>query len=120
MKRPNYSEPAPSVVLGILPSQPWRVVVDDEVRELQRYAVLSLSSWSMIRDAVRAGIGAALMPRSVIGADLAAGRIVSWGEVVGNDVELWALYPSRRLLNSRVSAFMHFLMRAYARSGKLD
>lgn len=117
---PEIDKPVPSIVLGSLPARPWRVRLHGEERAIEHRPVLSLSSWAMVRDAVRAGAGAALMPRSVVSADFAAGRLVNWGEAIEADVELWALYPSRRLLNSRVSAFMQYLTRVYARSGRPD
>ncbi|AWN46424.1 LysR family transcriptional regulator [Methylobacterium terrae] len=71
--------------------------------------VLALSSLVMVRDAVRAGVGAARLPVSLVGPDLAAGRLAHWGDVEGSDIALWALYPSRRLLSARVSAFLDHL-----------
>jgi DNA-binding transcriptional LysR family regulator len=67
----------------------------------------------MVRDAVRAGVGAARLPVSLVGRDLAAGKLVHWGDVVGPEIALWALYPSRRLLSARVSAFLDFLKEAF-------
>lgn len=120
LRQPETAKPVPSIVLGSLPSRPWRVRLDGEERSIEHEPVLSLSSWAMVRDAVRAGAGAALIPKSVVSADLAAGRLVNWGEAMEANVELWALYPSRRLLNSRVSAFMQHLTRVYARNGRPD
>jgi len=45
--------------------------------------------------------------------DLAAGRLVHWGDVDGPEIVLWALYPSRRLLSARVSAFLDLLKEAF-------
>jgi DNA-binding transcriptional LysR family regulator len=50
---------------------------------------------------------------SLVSHDLAAGRLVKWGSVEGPDICLWALYPSRRLLSARVSAFLAHLERAF-------
>jgi DNA-binding transcriptional LysR family regulator len=75
--------------------------------------VLQMSSLVMVRDAVRAGIGAARLPISVVSHDLAKGTLVNWGDVEGPDIVLWALYPSRRLLSARVSAFLDFLKEAF-------
>jgi DNA-binding transcriptional LysR family regulator len=75
--------------------------------------VLSLSSLIMVRDAVRAGVGAASLPISLVSHDLAAGRLVHWGEIDGPEIALWTLYPSRRLLSARVSAFLAFLKEAF-------
>jgi DNA-binding transcriptional LysR family regulator len=75
--------------------------------------VLRLSSLIMVRDAVRAGVGIARLPISLVSHDLAAGRLVSWGDVAGPEITLWALYPSRRLLSARVSAFLEHLKTAF-------
>jgi DNA-binding transcriptional LysR family regulator len=45
--------------------------------------------------------------------DLAAGRLAHWGDVDGPEIALWTLYPSRRLLSARVSAFLDHLKEAF-------
>ena len=75
--------------------------------------VLRLSSLIMVRDAVRAGVGAARLPMSLVSHDLAAGTLVHWGDVDGPEIALWTLYPSRRLLSARVSAFLDYLKEAF-------
>lgn len=75
--------------------------------------VLHLSSMIMVRDAVRAGIGAGRLPISLVSHDLAAGRLVHWGDVEAPDIALWTLYPSRRLLSARVAAFLEHLRQAF-------
>jgi DNA-binding transcriptional LysR family regulator len=75
--------------------------------------VLNMSSMIMVRDAVRAGLGAARLPISLVSHDLAAGRLVHWGDIEGPEIALWALYPSKRLLSSRVSAFLDHLKAAF-------
>lgn len=75
--------------------------------------VLRLSSLLMFRDAVRAGVGAGRLPISLVSHDLAAGTLVHWGDVDGPDIALWTLYPSRRLLSVRVSAFLDYLKQAF-------
>jgi DNA-binding transcriptional LysR family regulator len=45
--------------------------------------------------------------------DLAARRLVHWGDVEGPAITLWTLYPSRRLLSARVSAFLDYLKEAF-------
>ena len=67
----------------------------------------------MVRDAVRKGVGAGRLPVSLVSHDLADGTLVQWGDVDGNEITLWALYPSRRLLSARVSAFLDFLREAF-------
>jgi DNA-binding transcriptional LysR family regulator len=75
--------------------------------------ILQLSSLPMVRDAVRAGVGAGRLPISLVSHDLAAGRLVHWGDIDAPDITLWALYPSRRLLSARVSAFLEHLRLAF-------
>ncbi|MER9875319.1 LysR substrate-binding domain-containing protein [Mesorhizobium sp. M0045] len=75
--------------------------------------VLALSSLIMVRDAVRAGVGAGRLPVSLVSHDLADGTLVLLGDVEGPDIALWTLYPSRRLLSARVSAFLDHLKRAF-------
>ena len=75
--------------------------------------ILQLSSLPMVRDAVRAGVGAGLLPISLVSHDLAAGRLVHWGDIDAPDIRIWALYPSRRLLSARVSAFLEHLRLAF-------
>jgi len=48
--------------------------------------VLRLSSLPTIRDAVRAGVGAARLPISLVSRDIAAGRLVRWADVDGPDM----------------------------------
>lgn len=75
--------------------------------------VLGLGSLFMVRDPVRLGVGAAQLPLSLLSHDLAAGTLVSWGEMDAPEISLWALYPSRRLLSARVSAFLAYLKEAF-------
>jgi DNA-binding transcriptional LysR family regulator len=81
-----------------------RIVVDP---------VLRLSSLIAVRDAVRLGVGVGRLPLSLVSHDLAAGVLVHWGDVGGPDIALWTLYPSRRLLSARVSAFLEYLRGAF-------
>jgi DNA-binding transcriptional LysR family regulator len=75
--------------------------------------ILSLSSLFMVRDAVRMGVGAARLPVSLVSHDLADGSLVHWGDVEGSEIALWTLYPTRRLLSARVSAFLDHLREAF-------
>jgi DNA-binding transcriptional LysR family regulator len=75
--------------------------------------VLALSSLIMVRDAVRAGVGAGRLPLSLVSNDLADGTLVKWGDIDGPDIVLWTLYPTRRLLGARVSAFLTYLKQAF-------
>jgi DNA-binding transcriptional LysR family regulator len=75
--------------------------------------ILALSSLIMVRDAVRAGVGVARLPISLVSHDVADGTLLHWGDIEGSEIALWALYPSRRLLSARVSAFLDFLKHTF-------
>lgn len=116
LRRPRGNVPAPAVVRegGTGEQQPaWEIVTSSGTRRIAVEPVLHLSSLFMVRDAVRAGVGAARLPLSLVTNDLAAGRLARWGDVEGPEIALWALYPSRRLLSARVSAFLDFLKEAF-------
>ena len=91
----------------------WQVLGPDATSTIAVEPVLCLASLFMVRDAVRLGIGAALLPLSLVRHDIAAGTLVSWGDVDAPEIALWALYPSRRLLSARVSAFLAYLKEAF-------
>lgn len=111
------SEPAPvrAVVLnGNLGLDLWTVGTGAMKRTIRPVPLLTLSSLVMVRDAVRAGAGVGLLPRSMVLADIAAGRLVALGAATDIKVELWVLYTSRRLRSSKVAAFVDFLAAAFA------
>lgn len=84
----------------------------------QPQPVLRLSSLLAIRDAVLAGAGAAMLPRSLVASALERGALVSWG-VAGDETELWVLHTSRRLQSPKVRAFVEFLCARYP-DGRFD
>jgi len=75
--------------------------------------VLRLSSLLMVRDAVLAGLGAALLPKLLVAEDIETGRLTHWGTLVGPSVEIWALQSSRRLIGAKVRAFLEVVERAF-------
>jgi DNA-binding transcriptional LysR family regulator len=110
LARPASGVAAPAVVRTAGDHTAWIV---KEQPDIAIDPVLRLSSLVMVRDAVRAGVGAGCLPVSVVSHDLAAGTLVRWGDVAGPEIALWALYPSRRLLSARVSAFLDYLKAAF-------
>lgn len=114
VRRPDDGSIAPAVARGAVgQSIIWRLERDREPSSVHVTTVLGLSSLIMVRDAVRAGIGAALLPISLVSHDLEAGRLTKWGDTSGPEITLWALYPSRRLLSARVTAFLDLLKAAF-------
>jgi DNA-binding transcriptional LysR family regulator len=116
---PGLAPPAdgttvPAIVRGTRSERlAWTVRTPTGTAAIDVAPVLSLASLFMVRDAVRLGVGAAQLPLSLASHDLAAGTLVSWGEVDAPEIALWALYPSRRLLSARVSAFLAYLKAAF-------
>ncbi|MCJ2023157.1 LysR family transcriptional regulator [Methylobacterium sp. J-067] len=108
----------PSVVRSLpRPGETWCVHGGRDRRSYRPVPVLRLSSLPTVRDAVVAGAGAALLPRSLVGSDVAAGRLTCWGWLEGPPTELWALYTSRRLVSPKVKAFVAHLADALAGPG---
>ncbi|MDB5928852.1 MAG: LysR family transcriptional regulator [Polaromonas sp.] len=91
----------------------WEYTTPSGKQRITVEPVLRLSSLFMVRQAVRAGVGTARLPVSLVTQDLAAGTLVQWGDVEGPEIALWALYPARRLLSTRVSTFLDFLKEAF-------
>jgi DNA-binding transcriptional LysR family regulator len=114
LSRPTGDRPVPAVVRGA-GGDAWNVRNADGRSRVVFEPVLTLSSHIMVRDAVRAGAGAACLPASLISRDLAAGTLTHWGDIDGPEIALWTLYPSRRLLSARVSAFLDHLRQAFPR-----
>jgi DNA-binding transcriptional LysR family regulator len=114
LTRPKAGFAVPAVVRGASDlSSAWDVVAPRGRSRITIDPVLCLTGIVMVRDAVRAGVGAARLPVSLVSHDLTAGRLVRWGDVDGPEIAIWTLYPSRRLLSARVSAFLDFLKHAF-------
>lgn len=112
--RPRNGSAMPAIVRGASDqAASWEMKTSAGRSSLAVEPVLRLSSVMMVRDAVRAGVGVARLPVSLVSHDLASGRLTQWGDLEGPEITLWALYPSRRLLSARVSAFLDHLKRAF-------
>jgi DNA-binding transcriptional LysR family regulator len=104
-----------AVLLSTMPQDiTWRLR-SGEAPEivLKPEPVLRLSSLLMVRDAVLAGAGAAMLPKLLVADDVAAGRLALWGIQAGPPVELWALQSSRRLVGAKVRAFLDVVEKAF-------
>ena len=114
LPRPIDGSAVPAVVRGqARQGEIWNVKTPTSQSGIAVHPVLSLSSLVMVRDAVRKGVGAGRLPVSLVSHDIGDGTLVQWGDVDGPEITLWALYPSRRLLSARVSAFLDFLRDAF-------
>jgi DNA-binding transcriptional LysR family regulator len=112
--RPSEGTPVPAVVRASGDRETtWSLRSATGPSSITVDPILQLSSLPMVRDAVRTGVGAGRLPISLVSHDLAAGRLVHWGDIDAPEIALWALYPSRRLLSARVSAFLDYLRLAF-------
>ena len=111
---PRVPAAVPAVAMaGLAVAEPWRYEVGATAYYMAPDVHLRLSTLAMVRAAVLAGAGAALLPRSLTRDDIAAGRLVQWGTFAGRTVELWALHNSRRLVSTKVSAFVALLVESF-------
>lgn len=113
LARPAANEAARAVVRSAGDRLPWELKTPVGPAKIAVEPVLALSSLIMVRDAVRAGVGAGRLPISLVSHDLADGTLVHWGDIAGPEIALWTLYPSRRLLSARVAAFLDYLKEAF-------
>lgn len=86
---------------------PWRVTDQLEIMPDVR---MRLSSLLMVRDAVAAGAGVALLPRAVVEEAADEGRLTIWSTVPHRTSEIWVLHASRRLASTKVTAFVDFIV----------
>ena len=101
------------VVSGGSARSAWEYRSGSDITRFVSRPVLSLTSMLTVRDAACAGAGAATLPASLVRAELDAGRLACWGESTEPQVEIWVLHTSRRLVSSKVRAFMELLLRAF-------
>ncbi len=113
LPKPSCRDPVPAVVRSAADGPEWKMTGREWTPSLSIKPVLSLASLPMIRDAVLMGVGAARLPVSLVSTDIARGSLVCWGETDTPPIALWALYPSRRLLSARVSAFLDYLREVF-------
>jgi DNA-binding transcriptional LysR family regulator len=106
-----------SVPAVAMPKSPngdtWQVEIGgNSIRIIPDYR-LRLSSFGMVRAAICAGAGAALLPRSLVRSDIAAGRLSVWGVYTDRTISVWVLHNSRRLVSRKVSTFVDFIMESF-------
>lgn len=116
MARPVGSKSAVKAVLmsAAPPGVTWELKADTgDVVVIKPQPILRFSSLLMVRDAVLAGAGAAMLPRLLVADDITEGRLAYWGVLAGPPVEIWALQSSRRLVGAKVRAFLSVVVTAF-------
>lgn len=118
---PATGEPVSAVAMsGAAVPDIWDIEVDGRPARLVPSYTLGLPSFGMVRDAVCAGAGAALLPHSLAQPELAHGRLALWGTYPQRTIALWVLHNSRRLVSRKISAFVDFVVAAFPDRRLLD
>ncbi|MET0383590.1 MAG: LysR substrate-binding domain-containing protein [Burkholderiaceae bacterium] len=123
LPRPALDASFPAVMrTGASADESWRVVDEDggHDRLFHPKPVLRLASPLSMRDAVLAGAGAALIPRTIAVDALASGHLVSWGLSTQPATEIWVMHGSQRLVSPKVSAFVNFVCGYFGDEGLQD
>jgi DNA-binding transcriptional LysR family regulator len=92
--------------------QGWRFRgADGSWVKAQGRSRLRMDSGEALRDAAVAGLGIAFLPDFLVAEDVAAGRLRQvLPKLDAGDVEILAIYPTRRLLEPRVRRFIDLLV----------
>lgn len=96
---------------------PWKVTEHLEIMPDTR---MRLSSLLMVRDAVIAGAGIALLPHAAVADAAQAGHLEIWSTVPHRTSEMWVLHASRRLVSTKITAFVDFTVEAFRGTAPLE
>ncbi len=99
--------------------QSWRFRAGDgSWVKAQGRSRLRMDSGEALRDAAVAGLGIAFLPDFLVAEDVAAGRLRQvLPKLDAGDVEILAIYPTRRLLEPRVRRFIDLMVDELGGSG---
>lgn len=99
--------------------QNWRFRAGDgSWVKAQGRSRLRMDSGEALRDAAVAGLGIAFLPDFLVAEDVAAGRLRQvLPKLDAGDVEILAIYPTRRLLEPRVRRFIDLMVDELGGSG---
>jgi DNA-binding transcriptional LysR family regulator len=89
----------------------WRLHKGEEEIVVPITPSITMNSLLTLKQAALTGAGLAMLPRFIVAEDLAAGRLVSvLGDWVGPSAPVSIVYPSSRLLNIRMRAFIDLVV----------
>lgn len=110
-KSPKDLLKLPCLHYGNLPTgNRWRLTGPDGSNDVQVNGVLCSNNADVLRDAAVKGLGLALLPTFVAGAELQAGRLVTvLSDFHAPTIHLCLLYPPNRHLASRMRVLVEFL-----------
>jgi len=95
----------------------WEFKQNGHVERITVKARYSVTSSLAVRDALRAGLGVSLIPRSYVEGDLKAGRLETaldgW---TTTEVTHYAVYPTRQHMAPKIQVFLDFLVQQFRRT----
>jgi DNA-binding transcriptional LysR family regulator len=94
----------------------WRLTdAQGQEHQVRANGTLHANSGDLLVEAAVAGLGVALEPDFIVGAHLAAGRLIRvLPGYSGQQGDIWAVYPSRRHLSVKVRLFVEHLSESFA------
>ena len=120
LQRPTEAAEIPAVLMSRLGEiRGWTIRTEAGDVTYQPRPVLRLSSILMVREAVTTGVGAALLPLSLVARELEAGKLISWGPVLDRAVDVWVLHASQRMASPKVTRFVGYLAEQFP-TGRLE
>jgi DNA-binding transcriptional LysR family regulator len=99
------------------PSAEWGFRGLGGVRRATAAGNLVVSDGTVLRESAAAGLGLAVLPRFMVAADLASGRLVTvLDDLPRREIGIFAVYPHRRNVPAKVRAFVDLLAARFARA----
>ncbi len=93
----------------------WHLRGPDGEHAIRVRGTLCSNNGTVLRDAVLAGRGIAMLPTFIIGADLQSGRLTSLlTDYAPPDLAIYVLYPRNRHLSAKIRLFTEFMEERFA------
>lgn len=103
------------------PRDPWRLHGPEGDISVRATGNLRINDDDALAEAVRGGLGVALLPTFIIGNDLQSGRLQSaLSEHIPVERHIYAVYLENRQLSAKVRAFIDFLLERFGASPYWD
>ena len=114
-KSPQDLSRLPCLHYGNLPTgNRWRLSGPKGPQDVQVNGVLCSNNADVLRNAAVKGLGLALLPTFVVGAELQTGRLVSvLNDYQAPKINLCLLYPPNRHMSSRIRLLVEFLYQRF-------
>jgi DNA-binding transcriptional LysR family regulator len=109
------------LLFALQPTGAWyyRCSDDPEPLEIAVKGHLRANDSQTLRDAALSGVGIALLPTWLVGADIREKRLVpvlphyEWLIAPGPERAIWAVYPPKRVVSPKVKVFVAFLLQRF-------